>query len=129
MSHTSNAASPPLQADAPAQAALSDTVISKSVASAYTPRGGGLSSYFASLDFSNVTVADCVVTVFSQVLGPFDSLRNLSPFAAGGGGGLFIYGGGARFRNGTKARPTTRQRQGGGHVRKAPPLRHLRCAL
>lgn len=92
------------QEDAKGEALFEDTVITKTVASAYTPRGGGLSGYFATLDFSNVTITGCIVAVFSQTLGPFDALRNLSPFAAGGGGGLFLFGSKATFRRGSMVR-------------------------
>lgn len=56
------------------------------------------------LDLNQATVSGCTVAVVSPQLGPFDAQRNLSPYASGGGGGVFLYGSNLTVRGGTQAR-------------------------
>lgn len=72
--------------------------------SSYTPRGGGVTGYYVTVDFNNCTIASCTVTRWSEQLGPFTELVNLSPYAAGAGGAVYLYASNVTFRGGSKAR-------------------------
>lgn len=58
---------------------------------ANTPNGGCFSGFFVDLTLTATAVTNCTVAVLTQAFGPFDVQRDLSPFGAGGGGGLFLY--------------------------------------
>lgn len=94
---------------------LTDTVLTGNRASGKAAHGGALSAYFADVAAANVTIRGNTVTLVALGSGPFDRVAEITPFAAGAGGGLFLVLSTADLDRLTKARLSF------------PPARRLGC--